>query len=139
MPVYGNDLCYELVYSEIVLPLVKEFKPEIIIRNGGSDPHFSDKLTDLGVTLNGLRRMGEIHREIMKISGSKGITLIGSGYNPTVLPYGWISIILGLSDIEFSQEEPIPPPSFITDESILKKAKNFVKEVKRVHSAYWSF
>ncbi len=139
MPVYGNDSCYELAYSEIVLPLVKEFKPEIIIRNGGSDPHFSDKLTDLGVSLNGLRRMGEIQREIMQISGSKGITLIGSGYNPIILPYGWISIILGLSDIEFSLEEPIPPPSWINDESILMQAKNFVKEVKEVHSAYWSF
>jgi len=139
IPVYGNDSCYELTYSEIVLPLVKEFKPEIIIRNGGSDPHFSDKLTDLGVSLNGLRRMGEIHREIMQISGSKGITLIGSGYNPIVLPYGWISIILGLSDIEFSLEEPIPLPSWINAESILMQAKNFVKEVKEVHSAYWSF
>ena len=140
MPVYGNDFCYELAYSEIVLPLVKEFKPEVIIRNGGSDPHFSDKLTDLGVSLNGLRRMGEIHREIMRISKSIGITLIGSGYNPNVLPYGWISIILGLADIELSLEEPISPPSWIhNDESILLKAKSIIKEVKEVHSAYWTF
>jgi acetoin utilization protein AcuC len=139
MPVYGNDLCYELAYSEIVIPLVKDFKPEIIIRNGGSDPHFSDKLTDLGVSLNGLRRMGEIHREIMQISRSKGITLIGSGYNPVVLPYGWISIILGLSDIELTLEEPISLPLWINDESILMKAKSIIKEVKEVHSAYWAF
>jgi len=139
MPVYGNDSCYELAYSEIVLPLVKEFKPEIIIRNGGSDPHFSDKLTDLGVSLNGLRRMGEIHREIMQISGSKGITLIGSGYNPITLPYGWISIILGLSDIEFSLEEPIPPPSWINNESMLVRTKKVIEDVKEIHSTYWSF
>ena len=83
--------------------------------------------------------MGEIHREIMQISGSKGITLIGSGYNPMILPFGWISIILGLADIQLSLEEPIPPPSFVTDESILKQAKKFVKSVKKVHSAYWTF
>ncbi|MHA2061314.1 MAG: histone deacetylase family protein [Candidatus Sifarchaeia archaeon] len=140
MPVYANDSCYELTYSEIVLPLVKEFKPEIIIRNGGSDPHFSDKLTDLGVTLNGLRRMGEIHREIMQISGSQGITLIGSGYNPIVLPYGWLSIIIGgVADIELSLEEPIPPPSLINDESMLLRTKKVIEEVKEVHSTYWSF
>ena len=140
MPIYGNDPSYELAYSEIVVPLVEEFKPEIIIRNGGSDPHFSDKLTDLGVSLSGLRRMGEIHREIMQISGSRGgINLIGSGYNPIVLPYGWISIILGLADIDFSLEEPIPLPSWINDESILSRTRKVLEEVKNVHSAYWSF
>ena len=83
--------------------------------------------------------MGEIHREIMQISRSKGITLIGSGYNPVVLPYGWISIILGLSDIELSLEEPISPPFWINDESISIKTKSIIKEVKEAHSAYWTF
>ncbi|MFX1519596.1 MAG: histone deacetylase family protein [Promethearchaeota archaeon] len=139
MPIHGNDPSYDLVYSEIVVPLAEEFKPEVIIRNGGSDPHFSDKLTDLGVSLHGLRRMGEIHREIMQISGCRGISLIGSGYNPIVLPYGWISIILGLADIDFSLEEPIPPPSWINDKSILIRTEKVIEEVKTVHSAYWSF
>lgn len=139
MPVYGNDPSYDLVYSDIVVPLVEEFKPEIIIRNGGSDPHFSDKLTDLGVSLNGLRRMGAIHREIIQSSGSHGISLIGSGYNPIVLPYGWTSIILGLADINFPLEEPIQPPSCINDKSILAQTKKVLEEVKDTHSAYWSF
>ena len=37
------------VFEQIVEPLAKEFQPEIIIRNGGSDPHFNDGLDQLGI------------------------------------------------------------------------------------------
>ncbi|MDI6811876.1 MAG: histone deacetylase, partial [archaeon] len=51
----ASDESYELVFEEIIEPLAKEFKPQIIIRNGGSDSHFADTLTRLGLTVKGFR------------------------------------------------------------------------------------
>jgi acetoin utilization protein AcuC len=40
---------YKLVFEEIIQPLAKEFKPQIIVRNGGSDSYLNDQLTQLGL------------------------------------------------------------------------------------------
>jgi len=58
LPIYAGDESYKLVFDEIILPLTGEFKPQIIVRNGGSDPHFNDGLTHLGLTIAGFRMVG---------------------------------------------------------------------------------
>ena len=51
MPVYSGYDSYQLVFESIVQPVTEEFKPQIVIRNGGSDPHFADGLTSLGLSV----------------------------------------------------------------------------------------
>ena len=95
-----------LVFEEAILPLAHEFQPQIIIRNGGSDPHFEDSLTNLGLTLKGFRLIGEKVREMSDVCGGKGIDMIGSGYNKEILPHAWLSLIAGLADLNISLAEP---------------------------------
>jgi len=59
LPVDAGYDSYQLVFEEIIEPLTEEFKPQIIIRNGGSDPHFDDGLTQLGLPVRGFRMIGE--------------------------------------------------------------------------------
>jgi len=35
---YAGDECYRMAFEEVILPVTLEFKPQIILRNGGSDP-----------------------------------------------------------------------------------------------------
>ena len=93
LPVHAGDSAYRLVFETVIEPLVKEFKPQLIIRNGGSDPHFADGLTSLGLTMEGFRMIGEKVRKISEICDGKLIDLIASGYNPRCvhtpsLPHG---------------------------------------------------
>ncbi|MGQ9625115.1 MAG: histone deacetylase family protein [Candidatus Bathycorpusculaceae bacterium] len=53
LPPETGDSTYLYALKEIFVPLAEEFKPEIIIANGGSDPHFADMLGDLGLTVKG--------------------------------------------------------------------------------------
>jgi len=57
LPIQAGDDCYRLFFEEIILPVPSEFKPQIILRNGGSDPHFFDNLMNPGRTLKGFRRI----------------------------------------------------------------------------------
>ncbi|TET67582.1 MAG: hypothetical protein E3J40_02970, partial [Dehalococcoidia bacterium] len=81
LPPYAGYDSYQLVFESIVQPIAEEFKPQIIIRNGGSDPHFNDGLTSLGLPVRGFRMIGERVREMAKICDDKVIDLIASGYN----------------------------------------------------------
>jgi acetoin utilization protein AcuC len=131
----ASDNSYQYVFEEIILPLVKEFKPEIIIRNGGSDPHFADILTNLGLTLEGFKMIGENVRKLSEICQGKEVDLIASGYNQKILPLAWLSLISGLLDLKVKLEEPtreIP-----NKDSKLKETKEIIKELKDILKNYW--
>ncbi len=136
LPPGASDKAYEYVLDEIFTPLAEGFNPEIIIRNGGSDPHFADELTNLGLTLNGLRMIGRKVRETAdKVCHGKVVDLPGSGYNPRVLPYGWLSLVCGVAKINIELEEPFLF-SLRTDYE-LEETKAVVAEVKENLKAYW--
>jgi len=131
LPIFAGNDSYQLVFGEIVEPVVKEFKPQIIIRNGGSDPHFADELTQLGLTIEGLRMIGEKVREMAEICDGKEIDMIGSGYNKKVLPSGWLTLISGLSNFKIKIKEPIPIPQRFKKDQSLEETKRVIEEVKR--------
>ncbi|MFC1981833.1 histone deacetylase family protein [Chloroflexota bacterium] len=138
MPVGAGYDSYELVFDSIVQPIAQEYKPQIIIRNGGSDPHFNDGLTNLGLPVNGFRMIGEKVRELAKICDGKAIDLIASGYNREVLPYAWLALISGWAGFEVEVQEPgsvspqmRPDPAFTRTERVVEEVRNQLK-------GYWA-
>ncbi|MFC1985342.1 hypothetical protein ACFLUW_02955, partial [Chloroflexota bacterium] len=138
MPLYAGHDSYRLALESIVEPVVREFKPQIIIRNGGSDPHFADGLTNLGLPVKGFRMIGEKVREIADICGGKAIDLIASGYNEKVLPYAWLALITGLEGIELSVEEPEPIPQKFSVDSSLDETERMIEAVRSQLKDYWT-
>jgi len=135
-PFAGND-SYNLVFEEVIFPVVEEFNPQIIIRNGGSDPHFADELTQLGLTVKGFKMIGKRVRKLSEICNGKVIDLIGSGYNKKVLPYAWLALISGLADFKIEIEEPVSIPQRFQKDLSLEETKKVIEEVKRNLKDYW--
>ena len=138
MPVYAGYDSYQLAFESIVQPVTQEFNPQIIIRNGGSDPHFADGLTSLGLPVRGFRMIGEKVREMAGGCDGKAIDLIASGYNEKVLPYAWLALISGLAGIELRIEEPEPIPQRFSTDPSLAETEKVVEEVKRHLKDYWT-
>ena len=137
MPQRAGDQSYQLVFDEVILPLAKEFKPQIIIRNGGSDPHFEDSLTNLGLTLKGFEMIGQKVREMSEVCGGKEIDMIGSGYNKEILPHAWLSLIAGLADFKISLPEPTPVPEYARTDSAYEKTREMLKDLKTRLQGCW--
>jgi acetoin utilization protein AcuC len=130
---------YILAFAEIVEPVVKQFQPQIIIRNGGSDPHFDDRLTNLGLTIAGLRMLGSKVRQLAEVCDGKVIDMIASGYNEDILPYGWLALMAGLGDFKIDIPEPVPPPQRYAPDMILQQTKKAIAEVMDNLRDYWKF
>lgn len=138
LPPLASDRSYVHVFDEIIDPLVSEFKPEIIIRNGGSDPHFADELTRLGLTLEGFKMIGKrVSALADRLCGGKMVDCIGSGYNREVLPYAWMALILGVVKLDVKLKEPISPPKWLGNADVFKRTEEVVRKVKRVLHPYW--
>ena len=95
MPTMSGGPMYDLALDEIVFPLIDEFKPQIIIRNGGSDPLYTDTLTNLGLTLDELTRLIRRIAEKAKSSNIPLVDLFLSGYGAYVTE-GWLAIVRGI-------------------------------------------
>ena len=114
---------------------MEEFNPQLVIRNGGSDPHPSDEITQLGLTLEGFKYIGKSVREISEICDGKEVDLICSGYKPEVLSRAWSALISGLSGVDISLKEPFPLRTEKTQ--MLGEVRKVVKKLKINLKPYW--
>lgn len=137
LPIQAGDLSYRSVFEEVVLPVTLEFKPQIILRNGGSDPHFADHLTNLSLSVAGFRMIGGMVKEMAKVCEGKVIDMIGSGYNKEILPYAWLSLIAGLANFPIQIEEPVPPSTASKEDFSYEETKGMIKEAKKALKEYW--
>lgn len=143
MPMFAGNKQYEYALNEVFVPLAKEFQPDVIIRNGGADPHYADQLTQLGLDLDGLYMIGKIIRKTVDETSKKLIDMIVSGYGD-LTPYGWLAIIVGVADLSIdlqdilSKEGEIEPPRGEFDgESLQLKTQETVEVLKEELKTYW--
>ena len=128
-----SDRAYELIFDELILPLTKEYRPQMILRYGGSDPYFSDELTSLGLTLDGFKMIGKKVKEMSKLCNNEVVDLICSGYNPDILPKVWLTLIASESGVEIEFEELVPD---IKNQGF-SQTKNLIKKLKENLKPYW--
>jgi len=135
LPVGAGFDSYLLAFESIIKPLAGEFKPQIILRNGGSDPHFQDGLAKLSLPLKGFRMIGDQVREMAQLCDGKVIDFIASGYNERILPAAWLNLIAGLAGINLAEAER--EDNFEESGFIVSETKRVLEEVKGNLRDYW--
>lgn len=137
MPLFSGERAYRLAFDEIVLPVVDAFQPQAVVRNGGSDPHVGDQLTNLGLSVSGFRMIGETVRRICDRWDCPEIDLIGSGYNREVLPYAWMALLCGLDGIDMELPDPVPAPGWLGVDRSLGDMRVVVNELRNRLRPCW--
>lgn len=138
LPPGTGDDTYLYALNEIFVPLAEEFKPQIIIANGGSDSHFADTLGDLSLTVKGYFDLSRLVGETAeRVCGGKLILIPGSGYNPEALPLCWYALAagtMGLKEIDVEESER-PPKEPVQCRRTVKKT---IDELKRLLKNNWT-
>lgn len=137
LPPRTGDETYLYALREIFIPLSEEFKPELIIANGGSDSHFADMLGSLGLTVNGFFNLSRTIVEMAeKVCDGRLVLMPGSGYNPAVLPPCWYALTAGVVGLEtISVGDPATPP--VEPKWVRPTVGNTLKELKGLLKKYW--
>jgi len=134
MPRDSNIADYHHAIENIVKPVVDQFSPDVVIRNGGSDPHHEDSLTDLALDMRGLKYLGEVSREMAVNNDAGYIDLMLSGYGRRVIE-GWKAITIGTLGVDV----PIPSDQKISDFDYEPKKKlvKTIDELKDILRDFW--
>jgi len=137
LPPGTGDETYLYAVNETFVPLADEFKPQLIIANGGSDSHFADMLGSLGLTVNGFFKLSRtIVTVAERVCQGKLVLMPGSGYNPEVLPQCWYALTAGVVGLEtIGVSDPYtPPPEPKGNRQVVEKT---LMNLKRILKPYW--
>lgn len=137
LPPGTGDQTYLYALRETFVPLAEEFKPEIILANGGSDPHFADLLGSLGLTVQGFFKISRTIVDVAKkVCQGKGVLMPGSGYNPIVLPLCWYALTAGVIGLEtINVGDPYTPP--MEPKGARLTVENTLAELRQNLRPYW--
>ena len=126
LPGWG-DAAMSRVFDDLLIPIARRFKPELILVSAGYDPHWSDKLGSMVVTVQGFfaltQRLVDLAHELC--SGRLVLTLEG-GYGLEGLAYGVVASFAALlGDREFVDPiGPSPRGELAFDEDYLSRLRN---------------
>ena len=93
--------------KNVVMPVLEDFKPDIIINSAGQDNHYSDPITNMNFSAQGYARLTEMLKP--------DIAVLEGGYSiEGALPYVNLGIILAMAGIDYSRvKEPGYDPESI--------------------------
>lgn len=119
LPPHTSEEGYLYTIENAVLPILEDFKPEIIINSAGQDNHYTDPITNMNFTAQGYARLTELL--------NPHIAVLEGGYSiETALPYVNAGIILAMAGLDYSHvKEPKYDP---------KKLAESAETLKYIHT-----
>ncbi len=123
---------YLYAVKEIIPPLVREFKPQLIIYQAGVDTHHLDPLADLKLSYQTYYSLGRIIGDVSSTC-NKLLVLFGGGYNSTASVKSSYNIVCGLMGYNdyFTEEDRF---SMVNIDTV----KSLVSRLKEILSSYWT-
>lgn len=96
LPPGTTDEGLHYVLDNLILPVLADFKPDIVVNSAGQDNHYSDPLANMAITAQGYARLAD------KLKAD--IAVLEGGYSiEDALPYVNTGIILAMAGLDYSK------------------------------------
>ncbi len=100
LPPNTSDEGFLYAMEHIVMPILEDFKPEIVINSAGQDNHYSDPITNMNFSAMGYAKLNDMLKP--------DIAVLEGGYSiQGALPYVNLGIVLAMAGLDYSHiKEP---------------------------------
>ncbi|HOI93514.1 MAG TPA: histone deacetylase [Syntrophobacter fumaroxidans] len=120
LPPRTSEEGFLYVLDEAVLPILEDFKPELIVNSAGQDNHYTDPITNMSFCAQGY---AELTRRL-----KADIAVLEGGYSiEGALPYVNVGILLAMAGLDFSQ---VREPDYQPDK--IRQSGEVTKHIHRV-------
>lgn len=127
LPPGTTDAGIHYVLDELVMPILKEFDPELVVNSAGQDNHFTDPLANMAWTANGYARLNQkLQPDIAVLEGGYAVE--------TALPYVNTGIILAMAGLDYSW---VKEPELLTyrrasEDTVSTQVKRVVEDIQKL-------
>ena len=111
LPPRTSDEGYLYALEQVVLPILADFKPDLVINSAGQDNHYSDPITNMHFSAQGYARLNDMLKP--------DIAVLEGGYSiKGALPYVNLGICLAMAGCDYSAvREPDYTPEHIREQA----------------------
>jgi acetoin utilization deacetylase AcuC-like enzyme len=126
LPAGCGDDEYAVVFDELVLPRVRQFKPDVILMSAGFDAHIADPLASMRLTTRGYAALAQrMCRLADEVAGGRLVAVLEGGYNLEGLAGGVVEMVRAMigegADAGVAEDRP----------DILPGARRAIDETRR--------
>ena len=125
-----GDADYAVVFDRAVLPVVRQYRPDLLLLSAGFDAHAADPLAGMQVSTEGFgaltRRLAAVAREIC---GGRVVAVTEGGYNLSALGGSLRALTAGLAEPGLGAAEAVPGSR--------ERGERALAEAVPVISRYW--
>lgn len=126
-PGSGDDVFMHALNA--VMPIAKQFAPDVVAVSAGFDAYRQDPLLQLGLSMSCFYEAGKILRENFK----NVFAVLEGGYNTAYLPSCVHNFIAGINN----EPIPYPEPGTTSEAAVISEYENRMKLLFRQLSPYW--
>jgi acetoin utilization deacetylase AcuC-like enzyme len=120
LPPETSDDGFIYAIENMVMPILEDFKPELIVNSAGQDNHYTDPITNMNFSAGGYALLNDIL--------SPDICVLEGGYSiQGALPYVNLGIILAMAGLDYSA---VKEPDF--DREQLQQDHRVTEYIKRL-------
>jgi acetoin utilization deacetylase AcuC-like enzyme len=133
LEVGAGNADYEVVFREVVLPVLRAFNPGLIIVSAGFDAHERDPLAGMRLTTGAFAAMTADLRDVAEAScGGRIVVLTEGGYDLKALMESLQAVV----DV-LSPDVPVQAAWPVASSDAPSKGRAAVERVRTVQRAYW--
>lgn len=128
LPPQTSEEGFLYAIKEVVLPILQDFKPDIIINSAGQDNHYTDPITNMNFSAQGYAELTALLKP--------DIAVLEGGYSiEGALPYVNLGIVLAMAGLDYSHvKEPDYDPAKIRQSSDVSDS---IRQVGDTILSYW--
>jgi acetoin utilization deacetylase AcuC-like enzyme len=125
-----GDEEYLRAFNEVLVPVARRFRPDLILVSAGFDAHWADHLANMKVTITSFAQMARILKELAaELCGGRLVFTLEGGYNLRVVA----SSIKAVFDVLLGNSEVDDP---LGKAPAARKPEGFdkhIEAIKRIH------
>ncbi len=128
LPAGFGDEEYAAVYAEIVAPIARAYRPELIFVSAGFDPHRDDPLAGMRMTACGFAHLARVVSDLAsELCGGRIIFCLEGGYDLSALAESVLAVV----SVAAGCVPPEPPAP------ALPAGRPYIDSLARFHSRTW--
>lgn len=101
LPAGTGDRGYQAVFEQLVVPVGRQFRPQLILITAGQDACWLDPMAHMMVTMRGYRQMAQRMVDLAgEICDGRLVVLQAGGYSAAYVPYCTAAVVEALVDVD---------------------------------------
>jgi len=135
LPFRTDHQLYLMAVKEIAAPIIRQYKPQMILVSAGLDGHYTDPVANLSLTALCYQEVYEIILDLAsEVCEGRIVSVLEGGYSLNFVGKITMAAIAKMSGIPYIIDDKVPA----SQKRVRIQGEKLIKKVKKVQRAFWN-